>query len=104
MAGLVCIGTLGTTASAVGYLCLARDGEHVPDVWSLLHEMQAAGPEPFPTCQEIIDHAADGRLAPGCNSLGLYGAKQVRLAPDPGTVLLRAARRPDLGPNTLGFS
>ncbi len=111
------IGTYDAEQSAVGYLFMARDAEHFPDIWSMLSIMAKAGLQTFPTSQDIIDRVADGRLALGYNILGSYAAEQARLAPDLGMVLLRdytvvisrvamvprAAADPDLGSDFLGF-
>lgn len=111
------IGTYDIERSAVGYLFLARDAEHFPDIWSLLRAMGRAGLQVFPTSQDIIDRVADGRLLLGYNILGSYAAEQARLAPDLGLVMLRdytvvasrvamvprAAASPDLGRAFLGF-
>ncbi len=111
------IGTYDIEKSAVGYLFIARDVEHFPDVWSLLRAMGKAGLQTFPTSQDIIDRVADGRLVLGYNILGSYAAEQARLAPDMGFVLLRdytvvvsrvamvprAAASPDLGRAFLDF-
>ncbi|GLS86091.1 iron ABC transporter [Cypionkella aquatica] len=115
MAGI--IGTYDIERSAVGYLFLARDVEHFPDIWALLRVMAAAGLQTFPTSQDIIDRVADGRLMLGYNILGSYAADQVRAHPDLGLVLLRdftvvvsrvavvprAAASPDLGRAFLAF-
>jgi iron(III) transport system substrate-binding protein len=112
------IGTYDIERSAVGYLFLARDAEHFPDIWSLLRAMGRAGLQTFPTSQDIIDRVADGRLVLGYNILGSYAAEQALLAPDLGVVLLRdytvvasrvamvprAAASPELGRAFLGFS
>jgi iron(III) transport system substrate-binding protein len=111
------IGTYDIEKSAVGYLFLARDTEHFPDIWSVLAAMGKAGLQTFPTSQDIIDRVADGRLVLGYNILGSYAADQARLAPDLGLVLLRdytvvvsrvamvprAAASPDLGSAFLAF-
>ena len=111
------IGTYDIERSAVGYLFLARDAEHFPDIWSLLRTMAAAGLQTFPTSQDIIDRVADGRLVLGYNILGSYAADQARAHPDLGVVLLRdftvvvsrvglvprAAASPDLGRDFLAF-
>jgi iron(III) transport system substrate-binding protein len=111
------IGTYDIDRSAVGYLFLARDAEHFPDIWSLLRAMGRAGLQTFPTSQDIIDRVADGRLVLGYNILGSYAAEQARLVPDLGLVLLRdytvvasrvamvprAAASPELGRALLGF-
>ena len=110
-------GTYDIERSAVGYLFLARDAEHFPDIWSLLRSMAQAGLRTFPTSQDIIDQVADGRLALGYNILGSYAADQARARPDLGLVLLRdftvvvsrvalvprAAAAPDLGAEFLAF-
>lgn len=110
-------GTYDIEQSAVGYLFLARDAEHFPDIWSLLRTMAAAGLQTFPTSQDIIDRVADGRLVLGYNILGSYAADQARSHPDLGVVLLRdftvvvsrvglvprAAASPDLGRDFLAF-
>jgi iron(III) transport system substrate-binding protein len=83
------IGTYDVEKSAVGYLFLARDTEHFPDIWSVIAAMGAAGLQTFSTSQQIIDRVADGRLVLGYNILGSYAADQARLAPDLGMVLLR---------------
>jgi iron(III) transport system substrate-binding protein len=111
------IGTYDIERSAVGYLFLARDAEHFPDIWSLLRAMGRAGLQTFPTSQDIIDRVADGRLVLGYNILGSYAAEQALLAPDLGVVLLRdytvvasrvamvprAADSPELGRAFLDF-
>jgi iron(III) transport system substrate-binding protein len=111
------IGTYDIERSAVGYLFLARDTEHFPDIWSMLGAMGKAGLQTFSTSQDIIDRVADGRLVLGYNILGSYAAEQVRLAPDLGMVLLRdytvvvsrvalvprAAASPALGSAFLSF-
>jgi iron(III) transport system substrate-binding protein len=111
------IGTYDVERSAVGYLFLARDAEHFPDIWSSLRVMAEAGLQTYPTSQEIIDRVADGRLVLGYNILGSYAADRARLAPVLGIVLLRdytvvvsrvaliprASARPDLGTKFLAF-
>ncbi len=111
------IGTYDIERSAVGYLFLARDTEHFPDIWSVLAAMGKAGLQTFPTSQDIIDRVADGRLVLGYNILGSYAADQARQRPDLGLVLLRdytvvvsrvalvprAAASPDLGSDFLAF-
>lgn len=111
------IGTYDIQKSAVGYLFLARDAEHFPDIWSVLRAMGRAGLQTYPTSQDIIDRVADGRLVLGYNILGSYAADQARLAPDLGLLLLRdytvvisrvalvprAAASPDLGEAFLNF-
>lgn len=83
------IGTYDIARSSVGYLFLARDEEHFPDIWSLVRAMGAAGLQTFPTSHEIIARVADGRLALGYNILGSYAADQARGRADLGLVLLR---------------
>ena len=83
------IGTYDIARSSVGYLFLARDAEHFPDVWSLIRAMGAAGLQTYPTSNEIIARVADGRLALGYNILGSYAADQARGRADLGLVLLR---------------
>jgi iron(III) transport system substrate-binding protein len=111
------IGTYDIERSSVGYLFLARDAEHFPDIWSLVRVMGAAGLQTFPTSSQIIDRVADGRLALGYNILGSYAADQARSRPDLGLVLLRdftvvvsrvglvprAARSPGAGTAFLQF-
>lgn len=111
------IGTYDIERSAVGFLFLARDNEHFPDIWPLIATMADAGLETFATSQEVIDRVADGRLALGYNILGSYAAEQVERHPDLGLVLPRdytvvvsrvalvprAARAPDLGARFLAF-
>jgi iron(III) transport system substrate-binding protein len=111
------IGTYDIERSAVGYLFLARDAEHFPDIWSLLRAMGRAGLQAYPTSQDIIDRVVDGRLVLGYNILGSYAAEQAQLAPELGVVLLRdytvvasrvamvprAATSPELGRAFLGF-
>ncbi len=111
------VGTYDIEKSAVGYLFLARDAEHFPDIWSVLRAMGKAGLQTYPTSQDIIDRVADGRLVLGYNILGSYAADQARMAPDLGLVLLRdytvvisrvalvplAAASPDLGQAFLDF-
>ena len=111
------IGTYDIERSAVGYLYLARDAEHFPDIWTLLRAMAATGLQTFATSQDIIDRVADGRLVLGYNILGSYAADQSRLHPDLGLVQFsdftvvvsrvglvpRAAGAPDLGAAFLNF-
>jgi iron(III) transport system substrate-binding protein len=111
------IGTYDIERSAVGFLFLARDEEHFPDVWALIRAMVAAGLQAWPTSQDIIDRVADGRLVLGYNILGSYAAEAGRTAPDLGFVLLRdftvvvsrvalvprAAASPELGAEFLAF-
>lgn len=111
------IGTYDIERSAVGYLFLARDAEHFPDIWSVLKAMGRAGLQTYPTSQDIIERVADGRLVLGYNILGSYAAEQARLEPEMGFVLLRdytvvvsrvalvprAAASPDLGRAFLAF-
>lgn len=111
------IGTYDIEKSAVGYLFLARDAEHFPDIWSVLRAMGQAGLQTYPTSQDIIDRVSDGRLVLGYNILGSYAAEQARLQPDLGMVLLRdytvvisrvalvprAAASPELGREFLDF-
>lgn len=111
------IGTYDIEQSAVGYLFLARDAEHFPDVWSLLRLMAGAGLQTYPTSRDILDRVADGRLVLGYNILGSYAADQARVHPDLGLVLLqdftvvvsrvalvpRSAASPDLGRAFLAF-
>lgn len=111
------VGTYDIERSGVGFLFLARDNEHFPDIWSLVSAMAAAGLDTFPTSQEVIDRVADGRLALGYNILGSYAAEQVARHADLGLVLPRdftvvvsrvalvprAARNPFLGARFLAF-
>ncbi len=83
------VGTYDIARSSVGYLFIARDAEHFPDIWSLVRAMGAAGLQTYPTSHQIIDRVADGRLVLGYNILGSYAADQARLRPDLGLVLLR---------------
>ena len=111
------IGTYDIEKSAVGFLFLARDQEHYPDIWSVVRAMGTAGVQEFATSQEILDRVSDGRLFVGYNILGSYAADWARNHPDVGLVLPRdftvvvsrvglvprAAGRPDLGERFLGF-
>lgn len=111
------IGTYDVERSAVGYLFLARDEEHFPDIWSVLAAMARAGLQTFSTSQDIIDRVADGRLVIGYNILGSYAADQARNEPDLGLMLMRdytvvvsrvaivprAAAYPALGRDFLAF-
>ena len=110
-------GTYDIERSAVGYLFLARDQEHFPDIWQVVQAMGAAGVRQFPTSQQILERVADGRLLIGYNILGSYAADWARHHPNVGLVLPRdftvvvsrvglvprAAARPDLGTRFLGF-
>ena len=111
------IGTYDIRKSAVGFLFLARDQEHYPDIWSVIRAMGAAGVQEFATSQEILERVSDGRLAIGYNILGSYAADWARNHPDVGLVLPRdftvvvsrvgfvprAAGRPELGEKFLSF-
>lgn len=111
------VGTYDIQRSAVGYLFLARDQEHYPDIWSVIGAMGAAGVQEFATSQEILERVSDGRLLVGYNILGSYAADWARNHPDVGLVLPRdftvvvsrvglvprAAGRPDLGARFLSF-
>lgn len=111
------LGTYDIRRSAVGYLFLARDQEHFPDIWSVINAMGQAGVRQFPTSQQILERVGDGRLLIGYNILGSYAADWARDHPNVGLVLPRdftvvvsrvglvprAAARPDLGARFLGF-
>ncbi|MTE01249.1 extracellular solute-binding protein [Paracoccus sp. YIM 132242] len=111
------VGTYDIERSAVGYLFLARDQEHFPDIWSVIGAMGRADVQQFPTSQQILERVNDGRLLIGYNILGSYAADWARDYPDVGMVLPRdftvvvsrvglvprAATRPDLGARFLGF-
>lgn len=111
------VGTYDIERSAVGYLFLARDQEHFPDIWSVIGAMGRADVRQFPTSQQILERVGDGRLLIGYNILGSYAADWARDHPDVGLVLPRdftvvvsrvglvprAAARPDLGARFLGF-
>lgn len=111
------LGTYDIERSAVGYLFLARDQEHFPDIWSVIGAMGQADVRQFPTSQQILERVSDGRLLIGYNILGSYAADWARGHPDVGLVLPRdftvvvsrvglvprAAARPDLGVRFLGF-
>ncbi len=111
------IGTYDIERSAVGYLFLARDQEHFPDIWSVIRAMGAAEVQQFPTSQDILERVSDGRLAVGYNILGSYAAEWARSHPQVGLVLPRdftvvvsrvglvprAGRRPDLGARFLAY-
>ncbi|WP_207099436.1 ABC transporter substrate-binding protein [Paracoccus shandongensis] len=111
------VGTYDIRRSAVGYLFLARDQEHFPDIWSVIGAMGRAGVQQFSTSQQILERVGDGRLLIGYNILGSYAADWARDHPDVGLVLPRdftvvvsrvglvprAAARPDLGARFLGF-
>lgn len=111
------IGTYDIEKSAVGYLFLARDQEHYPDIWSVIRAMGASGVQEFATSQEILERVSDGRLLVGYNILGSYAADWARAHPDVGLVLPRdftvvvsrvglvprAAGRADLGERFLAF-
>ncbi len=111
------VGTYDIQRSAVGYLFLARDQEHYPDIWSVIAAMGAAGVQEFATSQEILERVSDGRLLVGYNILGSYAADWARNHPDVGLVLPRdftvvvsrvglvprAAGRADLGARFLSF-
>ncbi len=111
------IGTYDIEKSAVGFLFLARDQEHYPDIWSVIRAMGEAEVQEFPTSQDILERVSDGRLLVGYNILGSYAADWARSHPNVGLVLPRdftvvvsrvglvprAAARPDLGARFLGF-
>ncbi|MCZ0960941.1 ABC transporter substrate-binding protein [Paracoccus benzoatiresistens] len=111
------VGTYDIERSAVGYLFLARDQEHFPDIWSVIAAMGRAGVQQFTTSQQILERVGDGRLLIGYNILGSYAADWARDHPHVGMVLPRdftvvvsrvglvprAAARSDLGTRFLGF-
>lgn len=111
------VGTYDIEKSAVGFLFLARDQEHYPDIWAVIRAMGAAQAQEFATSQEILERVSDGRLLVGYNILGSYAADWARNHPDVGLVLPRdftvvvsrvgfvprAAARADLGERFLAF-
>ncbi|WP_136685388.1 ABC transporter substrate-binding protein [Falsirhodobacter xinxiangensis] len=111
------IGTYDISRSAVGFLLLARDQDHFPDIWATIRQMGLAGLRQFATSEEILERVADGRLIFGYNILGSYAADWVRTHPDLGMVLPRdytvvvsrvalvprAAHAPELGARFLSF-
>lgn len=116
-AGTGRIGTYDIERAGVGYLFLARDQEHFPDIWDLVAAMGAAAVQTFPTSQEILERVSDGRLMLGYNILGSYAQDWARSHPDVGVILPRdytvvvsriglvpkAAARADLGALVLGY-
>lgn len=81
------IATYDIERSGVGFLFLARDQEHFPDIWEVIRAMAEAGLQEFQTSEEILERVADGRLALGYNILGSYAADWARTHPDLAMVL-----------------
>lgn len=83
------IGTYDIERSGLGYLFLARDQEHFPDIWSLIRVMGRAQVQLFPTSQDILERVTEGQLVLGYNILGSYAVDWARDHPGIGVILPR---------------
>lgn len=111
------IGTYDIESSGLGYLFLARDGEHDRDIWKLVRAMGAAGVKLYSNSSSVLERVRDGRLVLGYNVLGSYAEQWASDSPNIGiiypedyTVVLsriaivpEAAAQADLGRRALRF-
>lgn len=111
------IGTYDIESSGLGYLFLARDGEHDRDIWKLVRAMGAAGVKLYSNSSSVLERVKDGRLVLGYNVLGSYAQQWASASssigiihPQDYTVVLsrialvpEAAAQPDLGRKALRF-
>lgn len=111
------IGTYDIESSGLGYLFLARDGEHDRDIWKLVRAMGATGVKLYSNSSSVLERVKDGRLVLGYNVLGSYAQQWASDSPSIGivnpqdyTVVLsrialvpEAAAQPDLGRKALQF-
>lgn len=105
------IATYDIERSGAGFLFLARDEEHNPDIWKLVSAFGASGVKLYESSSSILERVADGRFALGYNILGSYAETWAAKNPDLGiiypadytVVLSRIGLVPDAAPNaTLG--
>ena len=103
--------------AGVGYLFLARDAEHHPDIWRFVQSMGATGVKLYSNSSAILERVSDGRFAIGYNILGSYAAAWAEQNPDLGIILPtdytvvmsrialvpEAANHADLGTQFLDF-
>lgn len=111
------IATYDVERSGLGFLFLARDHEHFPQIWQLVSDMGQQGVKLYTNSAAIIDRVATGRFAVGYNILGSYAQAMAAARPDLGIILPedytiiasrvaivpRAARMPALGALFLDF-
>lgn len=111
------VATYDIERSGLGFLFLARDEEHFPDIWGLVSGMGEQGVRLYTNSAAIIDRVATGRFAVGYNILGSYAQAMAATRPDLGIILPedytiiasrvaivpRAARTPALGALFLDF-
>lgn len=111
------VATYDVERSGLGFLFLARDQEHFPQIWRLVSLMGAQGVKLYTNSAAIIDRVATGRFVLGYNILGSYAEVMAATRPDLGIILPedytiiasriaivpRAARSPGLGALFLDF-
>jgi iron(III) transport system substrate-binding protein len=81
------IATYDVERSGLGFLFLARDQEHFPDIWELVSGMGDQGVRLYTNSAAIIDRVATGRFAVGYNILGSYAQAMAATRPDLGIIL-----------------
>ncbi len=111
------VATYDVERSGLGFLFLARDQEHFPQIWRLVSLMGGQGVKLYTNSAAIIDRVATGRFVLGYNILGSYAAVMAASRPDLGIILPedytiiasrvaivpRAARSPGLGALFLDY-
>ncbi len=111
------VATYDVERSGLGFLFLARDQEHYPDIWRLVSAMGTSGVKLYSNSAAIIERVAEGKFVLGYNILGSYAKIKAAENPDLGiilpedyTVVLsriafipRAARARELGGRFLDF-
>jgi len=81
------IATYDVERSGLGFLFLARDHEHFPQIWRLVSLMGRQGVKLYTNSAAIIDRVATGRFVLGYNILGSYAQAMAASRPGLGIIL-----------------
>ena len=81
------VATYDVERSGLGFLFLARDQEHFPQIWRLVSLMGGQGVRLYTNSAAIIDRVATGRFVLGYNILGSYAQAMAATRPDLGIIL-----------------
>lgn len=81
------VATYDVERSGLGFLFLARDQEHFPQIWRLVSLMGGQGVKLYTNSAAIIDRVATGRFVLGYNILGSYAQAMAATRPGLGIIL-----------------
>lgn len=81
------VATYDVERSGLGFLFLARDHEHFPQIWRLVSLMGGQGVKLYTNSAAIIDRVATGRFVLGYNILGSYAQAMAATRPGLGIIL-----------------